>query len=75
MENRDRDNMKQDDETTDAGEITQRKKPDTDSDADFGQNTARSETLDKEPPRRQAGYLGDGKSDVGRTGSKNNSDH
>ncbi|MGZ4810908.1 MAG: hypothetical protein ACXV7D_16410 [Thermoanaerobaculia bacterium] len=72
MENRDRDKMNRDTEGTDGGDLDRKK---SESDADFGEDTARTERMYHEPNRRQAGFLGDGRSDVGRTGSKNNNDH
>jgi len=88
MENReqDRDKLSRNSNSTDADDIN-RSKPERkgrveiDSNADFGKNIGRSEKWDDEPSRRKEsstegdGRLGDGVSDVGRTGSKSNREH
>ena len=57
MENRDRDKMSRDSNSTDAGDVnrstSERKgRVESDSNADFGQNIGRSEKWDSEPSRR-----------------------
>jgi len=70
MENRDRDKVNNK-EPTEADD-TARKKPD----AGFVPKIERSDLWDSEPGRRrEGGRLGDGMSDVGRTGMTSHSDH
>jgi hypothetical protein len=79
MENRDREKVNNK-EPTEADD-TARKKPEderirSDSDADFGENIRRSDLWDNEPsPRKEGGRLGDGRSDVGRTGTTSHLEH
>jgi hypothetical protein len=85
MENRDRDRDRNSN-STDRDDIDrnmpERKgRVESDSNADFGENIGRSEKWDDEPSRRKEGStegdgrLGDGRSDVGRTGSYSNNEH
>lgn len=74
MDNRDRDKMSRNTESTQAGDVnreTSRRKSEesSDSSAEFGQNIGRSENLENEPSRR-SGSLG---KSSGVTGSKSGS--
>lgn len=88
MENReqDRDKLSRNSDSTDADDINRNKpvrkgRVESDSNADFGENIGRSEKWDDEPSRRKEGSpegegrLGDGVSDVGRTGLNSNREH
>ena len=62
MENRDRDEMSQRSNSTQAGDINRgvsQNQSKSDSSADFGQNIGRSENKMNEPSSRQSGSVGD----------------
>jgi hypothetical protein len=71
MDDRDRDKVSRNKEPAEGDDMDRKDS----ADADFGQNPGRADLWDSESSRRQSGRLGDGRSDVGRTGPTNRSEH